>query len=75
MNKKLYSLLILAAILCVGPLSAQQHYHKWQHDFGPQPSVNAITQQLALWFPVLAQTQSDLVLQYVKQSQIGRAHV
>lgn len=61
--------------LCVFIIQAQDTYRKYSHDFGLQPSVNAITQQLALWYPVLGQTQTELQLIDQKESPGGKHYL
>ncbi|MEL7531887.1 MAG: hypothetical protein AAFN10_11290, partial [Bacteroidota bacterium] len=56
-------------------LQAQDTYRKISFDFGVQPSVNAITQQLALWYPVLGQTQTELALIEIKTSPGGKHYL
>ncbi|MEM6343142.1 MAG: T9SS type A sorting domain-containing protein [Bacteroidota bacterium] len=72
MNNRIavYSLFIIFLVSGFG-LQAQDTYRKISYDFGPQPSVNAIIQQLKFWYPVLAETQTDLNLVEVKRSPGG----
>ncbi len=72
MSNRIATYSLLLVFLYIGlSLSAQDTYRKMSHDFGAQPSVNAITEQLALWYPVLGQTQTELDLVEVKYSPGG----